>query len=215
MILEENPNAIINSRLAGYGDYSTPENGPPVFRPDAPCWELCLTMNDSWGYQPRDTNYKSANQIIAILADCIYYGGNLLLDIGPREDGSIPEEQLAILGEMGRWTHKHSEAVYGTLPGIPSECYYGPSCISKDSTELYLFLNGKPNGALALKGLKSKVKKAEVLGTGKEIPFKLMMKPSWSSYPGILYLEIPADLLDPQMTVIKLTLEGKIRISPK
>jgi alpha-L-fucosidase len=213
LILRDNPNAIINSRLAGYGDYATPENGPPIFRPDAPIWELCLTMNDSWGYQPFDTNYKSANQIIAILADCIYMGGNLLLDIGPREDGTIPEEQLAILNELGRWTSKHSEAVYGTLPGIPAECYYGPSCISKDSTSLYLFLNGKPTGSVSIKGLKRKVIKAEVLGTGNEIPFKLMMKPSWSSYPGILYLDIPIALLDPQMTVIKLYLNGKINTS--
>jgi alpha-L-fucosidase len=122
-LLNDNPNVIVNSRLAGYGDYGTPENGPPVFRPNDPVWELCLTTNTSWGYQPNDTNYKTPGQVLGILVDCIAMGGNLLLDIGPREDGTIPDEQRAILKELGRWTSKHAEAVYGTLPGIPMECF--------------------------------------------------------------------------------------------
>jgi alpha-L-fucosidase len=142
MILKNNPNAIINSRLAGYGDYATPEQGIPVVKPLDEYWELCMTMNDSWGYQPNDKDYKPVNLIIRIFADVISMGGNLLLDISPKADGTIPEEQVKILEELGRWTKKHGEAIYGTNAGIPKDCYAGPSTLSSDSTILYLFIPG-------------------------------------------------------------------------
>jgi alpha-L-fucosidase len=142
MLLENNPNVIINSRLQGYGDYGTPEQGIPVSKPKDEYWELCMTTNDSWGYQQNDTNYKPVDLVIRIFADVIGMGGNLLLDIGPKADGTIPEEQVNILQELGRWTSKHSEAIYGTLAGIPKDCYYGPSTMSADSTVLYLFVPG-------------------------------------------------------------------------
>ena len=62
MILKRNPEAIINSRLQGYGDYATPEQGLPVIRPVDEYWELCMTINDSWGYQQNDRNYKTPAQ---------------------------------------------------------------------------------------------------------------------------------------------------------
>ena len=92
-LLENNPKVIINSRLNNYGDYDTPEIGVPVYRPKSNYWELCLTMNDSWGYQQNDKNYKSSMQIIDIFVDVISKGGNLLLNIGPKSDGKIPKEQ--------------------------------------------------------------------------------------------------------------------------
>lgn len=145
MLLNNNPNAILNSRLAGYGDYATPEQGVPVSKPKDEHWELCMTMNDSWGYQPNDRNFKSIDLIIRILADVIGMGGNLLLDIGPKSDGSIAEEQVFILKALGRWTQKHSEAIYGTHAGIPKDCFYGPSTLSEDSTVLYLFVPSNIN----------------------------------------------------------------------
>ncbi len=118
MILESNNKAIINSRLQGYGDYATPEQGLPLKRPSEEPWELCMTINDSWGYQQNDNNYKTPGQVIRIFAECLSMGGNLLLDIGPREDGSIPDEQVRVLKEIGRWTSKHEEAIYGTEAGL-------------------------------------------------------------------------------------------------
>jgi alpha-L-fucosidase len=212
LLLKDNPKVVVNSRLAGYGDYGTPENGPPVYRPNDAVWELCLTTNTSWGYQPRDSNYKTPGQVLGILVDCIAMGGNLLLDIGPREDGSIPEEQLNILKEVGRWTNKHSEAVYGTLPGIPLECFKGPSCLSKDSTTLYLFLQYLPLGPIVVKGLQTKILSAEILGTNTIIPFELTMKPSWSSYSGVNYIYVPGELCDAEITVIKLKLAGRVKV---
>jgi len=209
-ILAYNPNAIINSRLSGYGDYATPEQGLPVTRPAAPFWELCMTMNDSWGFQKNDFNYKTPNQIIRIFVDCIGMGGNLLLDIGPKADGTIPDEQQKILKELGRWTKKHQEAIFGTEAGIPLEHYYGRSTLSKDSTMLYLFLENQPTGPIALKGIKNKIHRVYVVGNGTMLNFDIKGKQYWSEVPGICYIEVPEHTLDSQVTVIAVLLEGKI-----
>lgn len=137
---KSNPDIIINSRLNNHGDYETPEQGIPVIAPQTKYWELCYTMNDSWGYQPLDHNYKTPNMLVRTLADVISMGGNLLLDIGPKADGSIPEEQVKILKNLGRWTSKYSEAIYNTRRGIPFENYKGKSALSVDGKSLFLFL---------------------------------------------------------------------------
>ena len=146
LLRSDNKNVIINSRIQGYGDYATPEQGVPVVRPEDKYWELCMTMNDSWGYQHTDSNYKSPYILLRTFVDCLSMGGNLLLDIGPKEDGSIPEEQIAVLKEFGRWTKKHKEAIYETRAGIPTEHFQGYTTLNKAGDILYLYLPYKPNG---------------------------------------------------------------------
>ena len=74
LLLKRNPNTIINGRLAGYGDYDTPEQNFPVSRPNYNWWELCMTINDSWGFQPKDQHWKTLNEVISIFADVIANG---------------------------------------------------------------------------------------------------------------------------------------------
>jgi alpha-L-fucosidase len=210
LLLFVNPKLIINSRLQGYGDYATPEQGVPIHKPGAGHWELCMTMNDSWGYQHNDSNYKTPNQIIRIFVDCISMGGNLLLDIGPKADGTIPGEQVEILEELGRWTSKHEEAIYGTHAGIPRDYFYGPSTLSADSTVLFLFLEYKPIGPIAVKGLNNGINRIRVVGNGTKLSHDIKMKQYWSSKPGILYIDVPEDVLDEQVTVIAIQLDGKV-----
>ena len=211
-ILTTNPKAIINSRLQGYGDYATPEQFLPITRPENTPWELCLTTNDQWGYQPRDTNYKTPNQVIRIFADCIGNGGNLLLDVGPKPDGTIPTEQANILKGLGRWTHKHAEAIYNTQAGLPLGYFYGPSTLSDDRKTLYLYMTERPNGPIQVKGLVSKVNKIRVVGTNQTLTSRIMMKLSWSTTPGILYINVPVTVLDPDLTVIALELDSPCQV---
>lgn len=205
-----NPNLIINSRIKGYGDYATPEQGLPITKPQNRWWELCMTMNDSWGYQQNDRNYKTPNQVIRIFTDCINKGGNLLLDIGPKADGTIPEQQLEILKELGRWTNKHAEAIYGSRAGIPYEHYYGPTALNKKGDILYLFVPHKPNGPLILKGIKNKINRIWVVGNGTKLNWDVKMKAYWSAVPGIIYIDVPENVLDSQVTVLAVLLDGKI-----
>ena len=212
IILEKNPQAIINSRLNDQGDYATPEQGMPITRPKDRYWELCMTMNDSWGFQKNDHNYKTSDQIIEIFADVIGNGGNLLLDIGPKADGTIPEEQVDILKDLGRWTKKHQKAIFGTRAGIPKEHFYGPSTLSKDKTILYLFVKGNPGGEVVLRGLKNKINRIWVVGMGTKLSHKVIGKVYWSQYPGIKYIQVPDYVLDKSLTVLAVLLDGKVNL---
>ena len=205
LLRKYNPNIIINSRLNHHGDYDTPEQGIPVTRPDAKFWELCYTMNDSWGYQPFDKKYKSPNMIIRTLVDCISMGGNLLLDIGPKADGTIPDEQLNILKQLGRWTHKHAAAIYGTRAGIPFANYGGKSALSKDGKTLYLYVyEQKPE--LQLKGLvnHSAIKGISVVGDASA-------KVSLKSENGTVRVDLTKVNFDQDITVIALNFAEALR----
>jgi alpha-L-fucosidase len=212
MILANNPNTIINSRLQGYGDYATPEQGLPMTRTADRYWELCMTINDSWGYQQNDKEFKSPGQVIKIFAECLSKGGNLLLDIGPKEDGTIPPEEVNVLKSLGRWTKKHSEAIYGTDGGLPEGYFFGPSTINSDSTMLYLFFPGNPKGQVMLQGLKSKINRIYAVGNGTKLTWKEYLKPYWSSNAGLIFIDVPESVIDENMTVLAVVLDGKLKI---
>jgi alpha-L-fucosidase len=212
MIMKQNPKAIINSRLQGYGDYATPEQGLPATRPKDNYWELCMTINDSWGYQQNDREFKSSQQIIKIFSECLSKGGNLLLDIGPKADGTIPQEEIKVLKDLGKWTKKHSEAIYGAEGGLPAGYFYGPTTLSKDSTMLYLFINGNPKGQILLEGVKNKINRIYVVGNGTKLNWKEYLKPYWSSNAGLIFIDVPEQILDEYITVLAVVLDGKLKI---
>ena len=213
-ILSQQPDAILNSRMNGYGDYATPEQGVPVEPVDGP-WELCMTINDSWGFRFVDTNFKSSRQIIQVFAECIGMGGNLLLDIGPKEDGTIPEEQVEVLQDLGKWIKKHEEAVYQTKRGLPFGHFYGPTALNKTDDVVYLYLLDIPKEYIAVKGIRNDIKSIRVVGSGQTLSCKRFGGASWSNIPGILYIDVPEDVLDEYITVIALELEGKLDLYHK
>jgi len=204
------PGVILNSRMQGYGDYQTPEQALPVIAPSGP-WELCMTINDSWGYQKQDHNFKSVRQIVRLLTECASQGGNLLLDVGPMSDGTITPEQEKILRELGRWTHKNAEALYGTTAGIPKDYFYGPSLLSKDRTVLYLVVYDRPVDGVYVKGIHNSIKRVSVLG-GDELKSRRFMRATWAGQPGILIIDLPEDAVDSDATVIKVELDGPISL---
>jgi alpha-L-fucosidase len=206
------PEVILNSRMDGYGDYATPEQALPVRAPAGP-WELCMTINDSWGYQARDHNFKSVRQIVRVLSECASQGGNLLLDIGPRSDGTVTPEEEAILRALGRWTHKNAEALYGTTAGIPKDYYYGPSLLNKERTVLYLVCYDRPADGLYVKGIRNSVRRASVVG-GPDVASRRFMRADWAHQPGILIVDVPEAAADPDATIVRLELDGPIDLAP-
>lgn len=211
LILSANPNAIINGRLQGYGDYATPEQNFPVSKPQYNWWELCMTTNDNWGFH-NDENWKTPYEVISIFVDAVSNGGNLLLDMGPKEDGTIPEPQVQVLKELGKWNRKNGEAIFNTVAGIPQGHFYGATTLSKDSTTLFLFLQGKISGDITLKGLKNKIQEISVLGNNTRLSHKIVGKISWSPVPGLVYIHVPEGVQDPYVTVLKLKLDKAIQL---
>ncbi len=211
MILSVNPNAIINGRLQGYGDYETPEQNFPVSKPKYKWWELCMTTNDNWGYH-NDDHWKTPYEVITIFVDAVSNGGNLLLDMGPKEDGTIPQEQINVLKELGKWNQKNGEAIFNTVAGIPKGHFYGATTLSQDSLSLYLFLQGNISGDLSLKGLKNKIEDITVLGSNTKLSYKIVGKISWSPIPGLVYIHVPEGVQDPYVTVLKVKLDKPIQL---
>lgn len=209
-LLEYNPQVIVNSRLNQHGDYYTPEQGVPVVRPEGP-WEFCMTMNDNWGYFPSDTNYKPTSQIIRTFVEVIGLGGNLLLNVGPKPDGTIPSEQVERLEALGRWIDKHELAVFGTEAGLPYGHFAGSSTLSKDKTKLYLFLFDTPTHYIPLKGIQNKVESIKVLGSQEELSFVRNGGAEWNNIPGILRIDLPSkENLDPYVTVLEISLDQEL-----
>ena len=207
-----NPSVIINSRIQGYGDYGTPEIGVPVTKPRERWWELCYTINDSWGFQHKDVNFKSPQMVLRNLVDCISNGGNLLLDIGPREDGSIPEEEVRVLEELGRWISKHQEAVYETKAGIPGEHVAAYTSLGLGSDVLYIYLPYKPIGAVEVKGLVDNIKNIRVVGSDIAPSWKIYNKLSWTDVPGLLEITVPEEALDSAITVLAIETNGPVTL---
>jgi alpha-L-fucosidase len=211
-ILKLNPRSVLNGRLAGWGDYETPEQNIPVSQPKYPWWELCMTTNDNWGYKVTDTNWKTPFEIISIFADVVSNGGNLLLDIGPKEDGTIPAEQVNILRELGSWNKTNGEAIFGSRAGIPKGHFFGPTTLSADSTKLYLFVSGNAEGPLLVKGLTNKIKSIRVLGNNSYLQHKVVGKISWSPVPGLVFINLPKAVQTKYITVLELSLEGPVKL---
>lgn len=204
-----NPNVILNSRMQGYGDYETPEQGIPLYGPEGE-WEFCTTINDSWGYRPSDNDYKTSGQIVRMFCDCITLGGRMLLDIGPMEDGTIDPRQEKILTDLGDWIEDHKEAVYGTGKGLDYRHFLGGSTLSEDKQTIYLFLYDQPLETVCVKGIKTPVKRVTVLHSGEELRFTYTGSLPWSGIPGTLWIWAEEMKAHPFATVLKVELEGEI-----
>ena len=171
-----------------------------------------MTINNNWGYHPDDTQWKTPYEIITIFTDVVSNGGNLLLDIGPRADGTIPEEDVHVLKELGAWNQRTGEDIFNTVAGIPQGHFYGPTTLTKDGTVLYLFLQGDISGNVTLKGLLNNIKNVTALGSGANLAYKIVGKISWSKVPGLVYIDVPKGIQDKYVTVLKVTLDGPIKL---
>ena len=114
------PGTLINNRLGGIGaDYGTPEQMIPGGK-QSNAFEVCMTLNGTWGYSKGDASYKSTATVISNLVDIASKGGNYLLNVGPTEEGIVPKQSRKILKEVGDWLARNGESIYGTTSGGPS-----------------------------------------------------------------------------------------------
>ena len=211
MLRRFNPEVIMNNRLHNHGDYDQPEQAIPITPPDRD-WECWFCVNESWGYRPIDQKYKSTRQIIKMFADCMGMGGNVMINVAPLEDGTIDPVQEQRLLEFGEWMIPNSEAVYGTTPGLPIGLFNGASTLSKDRKTLYLFYFDRPLEAIPVKGIFNDIKRISILKTGKELTHKKIGGMDVWNTTGIYWIDLPDEDVDSMATVIKVELDGELRL---
>jgi alpha-L-fucosidase len=218
------PNIIINNRVGkptdsasgiGFaergriGDYGTPEQEiPPTGFGPGVDWESCMTMNNHWGYNKNDQNWKSATTLIRNLIDCASKGGNYLLNVGPTSEGLFPDASVQRLAEIGTWMKANSESIYDTQASPFDKLPWG-RCTQKqiDSgrTRLYLQVFEWPADAkLVLSGLANKPVKAFLLDGGQPLEV--------ASADNQVAIALPEKAPDTHATVVVLDIKGKPEI---
>jgi len=202
------PDVLINNRLPGCGDFDTPEQFIPATRPEGR-WESCLTMNESWGWNPDDTHYKSSRTIVQALCETAGRGGNLLLNVSPRGDGSLPPEQVERLDAITRWMDRHHDAIHDTRAGLEPWQFYGPS--TRRGNRIHLFVLMRPYDTVTVRGLPvRRVRRATVLASGVELAFTTrtgVLEQLTSDPDGEVTITVPEREIDEFATVITLDID--------
>jgi alpha-L-fucosidase len=191
------------------GDYGTPEQEIPAtgFGPGVD-WESCMTMNNHWGFNKNDQNWKSSSTLVRNLIDCASKGGNYLLNIGPTSEGVFPQASVERLAEIGKWMKANSESIYGTTASPFKRLNWG-RCTTKltpKQATLYLHVFDWPaDSKLVIPGLKNKVDKAYVLA-GKHQGL------ATENLPEGVIVHVPQSAPDALSSTIVLKVKGSLEV---
>jgi len=161
------PNILLNDRgTLDFADFVTPEQGVPNPIPQRP-WETCFTISQGNGfwYKGETAKYKSTNDLIRLLCDVVSKGGNLLLDVGPRPDGTFTREETQRLLEIGKWLQTNGPAIYDTTASPLSETPAWCRITRKGSSLYCIILSRPPPGSPLHIKLPYHVKNASPLGS--------------------------------------------------
>ena len=213
MVRSLQPEIIINNRSGLDEDVDTPEQAVTASRPGRGC-ESCMTMGDfcGWGYIKNNPNFKSTTQLIQYLVTAASGAGNYLLNIGPKPDGTVREEEVTRLKEIGKWMKVNGESIYGSERITTHESPVGNwlgGIIGKNTAKgnnLYWHIFRWPGETASMPGIKNKVISAVILATGQKAKIR-------QDKDGRLFLTgLPKEPPDKNDTVIKLNLDGKPKI---
>lgn len=133
--------------------------------------ETCETMNNSWGFNITDTNYKSVKQLVHYLVNASGRNANFLLNVGPMPNGEIQQEFQDTLKEIGKWLQGKGESVYGTTGNLISPQDWGV-VTSKDKM-IYIHILKKPGQSfIVLEGLTEKVQNCMLMVNKQPLKFR-------------------------------------------
>ncbi len=210
VVRELQPEILVNDRLTGFGDFATPEQFVPHEPPGRP-WEVCLTLNESWGYNADDTEFKPVRQIIHTLCEVAGRGGNLLLNVSPMGDGRLQPEAVERLEALAAWMSRNGEGITSTAPGLEPWQFYGPS--THRGGRLYLHLLMRPYDAVTVRGVRiGRVRAVRALSTGEELSFtarcSIVDRLVNADPLGELTIRVPESVIDPCATVLVADFDG-------
>ena len=198
------PDALVNDRLPGFGDFDTPEQFIPP-EPPGRAWETCMTINESWGYNPEDRSFKSARELVHALCEVAGKGGSLLLNVGPMGDGRLQPEIVERLAAVQAWMALHRESILATTSGLAPWQFYGPS--TRRGDRVYLHLLMRPYDTVTVRGVPiRRVRAVRALASGRELGWTsrcAVADALLNTDPlGELRIDVPEPVVDPLATVI-------------
>ena len=202
MVRQHQPHILINNRAALPADFGTPEK---LLVPESRPWEMCDTMGHWWGASTRDLNRRTPLQLVSELIDCVKFGGNFLLNIGPRADGSPQPWQRRNMERIGDWLAKHGEAIYGCGAEWQQPFNEGlaPWATTRRGNRLYMHLLRYPGPEFSVANLHDyHLISAKLLDTGKTL--KLRHEPTRDVITGL-----PARKPDPIAPVVELRIRPR------
>ena len=208
-VTDQYPDLITNNRLyrPWPGDFSTPEQHVPPTGLDYD-WEVCMTMNTSWGYKWYDENWKSAKDLVKMLVDIASKGGNFLLNVGPTAEGLIPEPSVERLKEIGYWMQQNGESIYGTSASPFFKLPWG-RCTTrkvKDGTNYYLHVFDWPkDGLLTVPGFRANVRDVYLLSNPQQ-------HFAWRFDGDDLSIHAPSVIFNEINTVIVVQTHGRVEV---
>lgn len=132
--------------------------------------ETCQTINRSWGFNLKDTKYKSAKELIQFLVKAAGNNANLLLNTGPMPNGKIIPENVKTLQEMGKWLEIYGESIYGTRGGPVSQRLWGVT--TQKENKIFVHILDWQEKILVLPTLQQKIKKAYLFKDNGPVTFK-------------------------------------------
>ena len=205
MIHETQPATLINNRLGVGADYGTPEQYIPESSMGT-AFEVCMTLNDHWGYNKYDHNWKDAKTIINNLSDIASKGGNYLLNVGPTAQGVFPQEAVDILRQVGDWMKVNHEAIYDVEPAPPGDKIRIRGRITQKPGKLYLHVSHWPDDQqLFVQGMKGAItKKIYLLADPQQKPLK------FDAYERSVNIHVPDMAPDAACSIIVLEYDGKL-----
>lgn len=201
MVRQLQPDIVINDRSQLPEDFGTPEQHITPAQ-GGRAWEACMTFNESWGYTPIDTDWKSAGQVVRMLRQVAAGGGNLLLNIGPTPEGYVPAPCQQALEQVGLWLERYGPSIYEATDPMAQEWMVTGAFTRKGRT-LYYHVHRWPGAELAIGGLVCRVKRVRLMD-GWEVGFR-------QERDRLVIFGLPQDPPDPLTTVLELEVEGEPR----
>jgi alpha-L-fucosidase len=173
MVRRLQPGIIVNNRAFLREDYGTPEEHVTAEEAGR-AWEACMTFNGSWGYMPISPDWRSVREVVGLLNAATSNDGNLLLNIGPAPDGSVPPEAVERLSAVGRWLEINQEAVYGQVDRTEGRLESMPTGLwSAKGNTAYFWVTRWPGSELVIGGLQVKVLRASLLAGALRVPLSV------------------------------------------
>ena len=206
------PRCLISGRLRGrkgLEDYhQLRDRLIPSKRMGVPA-ESPMTMRDNWGYDRDDDNWKSVRELLQRLCLTACRGCNLLLNVGPRPDGTLSPEEIQRLKAIGRWMDVNGEAIYGTRAG-PYDYDFEWGSMTQKPGRLYLHVLRWDAEGIGFDNFKTKVTSAQLLTEEgkKELPYRQNIE------SGTIEIDVPQSPPDPNASIIVLDLAGEIKFDP-